>query len=33
MVNGINLITYSRIKREKESTFGAIAKFDSGMNS
>jgi hypothetical protein len=25
----INLITYSRIKREKKSTFRVIAKFDS----
>jgi hypothetical protein len=29
MVNRINLITDSRIKREKESTFRVIAIFDS----
>jgi hypothetical protein len=29
MVNIINLITDSWIKREKESTFGVVAKFDS----
>jgi hypothetical protein len=28
VVNRINLITDSRIKREKESTFRVIAKFD-----
>jgi hypothetical protein len=33
MLNRINLITDSRIKREKESTFGGIAKFDSQINS
>jgi hypothetical protein len=33
MVNRINLISDSRIKREKESTFGVIAKFDSLINS
>jgi hypothetical protein len=29
MINGVNLITDSWIKREKESTFEVIAKFDS----
>jgi hypothetical protein len=33
MVNRINLITDSQMKREKESTFGVIAKFDSRINS
>jgi hypothetical protein len=33
MVNRINLITSSRIKREKELTFDVIAKFDSQINS
>jgi hypothetical protein len=32
MLNRINLITDSRIKREKESTFGVIAKFDYRIN-
>jgi hypothetical protein len=33
MLNRINLITDSYIKRENESTFGVIAKFDSRINS
>jgi hypothetical protein len=33
MVNRINLITGSWIKREKELTFDVIAKFDSQINS
>jgi hypothetical protein len=33
MINGINLITDSQIKREKELIFGVIAKFDSQINS
>jgi hypothetical protein len=33
MRDSINRITDSRIKREKESTFGVIAKFDSRINS
>jgi hypothetical protein len=32
MLNRINLITDSRIKRQKESAFGVIAKFDSRIN-
>jgi hypothetical protein len=31
--DNINLITDSRIKRENESTFGVIAKFDPRINS
>jgi hypothetical protein len=33
MVNRIHLITDFWIKREKESTFGVLAKFDSRINS
>jgi hypothetical protein len=33
MVNRINLITDSQIKREKDLTFGVIAKFDFAINS
>jgi hypothetical protein len=33
MINGVNLITDFRIKREKEPTFEVIAKFDSRINS
>jgi hypothetical protein len=33
MRDNINLIMDSRIKREKESTFGVIAEFDSRVNS
>jgi hypothetical protein len=33
MRDSINLIMDSLIKREKESTFGVIAKFDSQINS
>jgi hypothetical protein len=33
MVNRINLIMDTQIKRKKESTCGVIAKFDSRINS
>jgi hypothetical protein len=33
MRDSINPITDSRIKREKKSTFGVIAEFDSRINS
>jgi hypothetical protein len=33
MVNSINLIIDFRVKREKESTFGVMSKFDSQIKS
>jgi hypothetical protein len=33
MRDSINMITDSQIKRDKESTFGVMAKFDSWNNS